>query len=270
MRFDEVRLKLSQKTRTKGYGGIIGVYKSNAIVEHCNFRNNGDDAQAIWSAEGLECTNNTFRYNTVEYGWHAAGAAVYGGKDNKFYSIIIKDNLEAGLRANNFFPGVSFNDSGTHEFSDITLFGCGTFNDLWNDQIGAIDISCSNLAGTRVQNVRFSKIDILDSKNDAIYIYKWAGDGIVRMKSESVKTDYIHVEKLQNQAWYGIVEPSWWSALWIHEPVIIPTSITKISFEKTADIYPNPSNGEFTLSMDNFAAHELRSRCEREFKLLQN
>lgn len=37
---------------------------SNAIVEHCNFRNNGDDDQAIWCANGQECINNTFRYNT--------------------------------------------------------------------------------------------------------------------------------------------------------------------------------------------------------------
>ena len=36
---------------------------SNAIVEHCNFRNNGDDDQAIWCANGQECINNTFRYN---------------------------------------------------------------------------------------------------------------------------------------------------------------------------------------------------------------
>jgi hypothetical protein len=482
---------------------------SNAIVEHCNFRNNGDDAQAIWSADGLECINNTYRYNTVENGWRAAGAAVYGGKDNKFYNLIIKDNLEAGLRANNFFPGVGFNNSGMHEFSDITLIGCGTFNDLWNSQIGAIDLACNNVAGTRIQNVRFSKIDILDSKNDAIYIYKWAGDGMsnlvfenitingtgkeyphnnatnlnwgrgygvlfaastltgngtycnlsftnrggnattdinssnkgsfkwtavtgcdlaavagvilapsdtsisggetlqlvpkftptnatnkivnytssnpavatvrydgqvtglskgqvtitvttqdgnfsaisnvnvtstpltvykiknrwqntylydggdrvkysntasgksymwkledvdgvkeimnfstgdymhienllgyvqctsstsgamssrwtledagdgfVRLKSAWSPLDYIHVEKLQSQAWYGTVEPSWWSAMWILEPEIIPTSVTSLSLEKAAEIYPNPSNGNFNLSLSNFAANE--------------
>lgn len=159
---------------------------SNAIVEHCNFRNNGDDAMAIWSAEALECINNTFRYNTVENVWRAAGCAIYGGYNNKAHHLVIKDNLEAGLRANNFFPGVGFRSTGMHEFSDITIIRCGTFNDLWNRPIGAIDLACSNVAGTRVQNVKFSNIDILDSKNDAIYIYKNAGEGFYNLVFENI------------------------------------------------------------------------------------
>ncbi|HEY3370150.1 MAG TPA: right-handed parallel beta-helix repeat-containing protein, partial [Prolixibacteraceae bacterium] len=111
--YADLYITTAMTTRTKGYGGIIGVYTqgstiknvwvehcatgawigqyttvgpvfadgfvmsdcrfrntyadginlckgtSNAIVEHCNFRNNGDDGMAIWSAEGLECINNT-------------------------------------------------------------------------------------------------------------------------------------------------------------------------------------------------------------------
>lgn len=172
----------------------------NAIVEHCSIRNNGDDGEAIWCAEGLECVNNTFRYNTVENVWRAAGAAVYGGKDNKFYNIIIKDNLEAGLRANNFFAGVGFNDQGQHLFSDITLIGCGTFNDLWNSQIGAIDLACSNLAGTRVQNIKFVNIDILNAKNDGIYIYKWAGEGFYSLTFENIQINGTGKEYPYNNA----------------------------------------------------------------------
>lgn len=56
---------------------------SNAIVEHCNFRNNGDDDMAIWCANGQECINNTFRYNTSENCWRASGVAIYGGKNNQ-------------------------------------------------------------------------------------------------------------------------------------------------------------------------------------------
>ena len=159
---------------------------SNAIVEHCSFRNNGDDAMAIWSAEGMECKSNTFRYNTVENGWRAAGCAIYGGYNNKAHHLIIKDNLEAGLRANNFFAGVGFRDTGMQEFSEITLIGCGTFNDLWNQQIGAIDLACNNVAGTRVQNLKFANIDILDSKNDAIYIYKWGGEGFYNLVFQNI------------------------------------------------------------------------------------
>ena len=482
---------------------------SNAIVEHCNFRNNGDDGMAIWSAEGLECVNNTLRYNTVENVWRAAGIGLYGGKDNKFYNIIIKDNVEIGITINNFFKGVGFNDNGMHDFHDITIIGCGTFNDTDNIRVGAINITVASIAGTKVQNIQFNNVDINDSKCDAIRIaknsgagifnvkfenvtvdgtgkeypnnnvnnvsalrgfavffnnfplgnatychlnysnlggnsnntafsttqkgtfswtevtgcdltavtgvslapadssiaggetlqlvpkfnptnatnkivnysssnpsvaavsynglvstlskgqttitvttqdgnfsatsnvnvtntpltvykiknrwqntylfdggdivkysntasdktYMWkledvdgvkeimnystgdymhienllgyvqcttrtsgamssrwsledAGDGFVRLKSAWSPLDYIHVEKLQNQAWYGPIETTWWSAMWLLETVIIPTSVTNLSLEKTTEIYPNPSNGDFNLSMSNFAGNE--------------
>lgn len=481
----------------------------NAIVEHCNFRNNGDDGMAIWSAEGLECINNTFRNNTVENVWRAAGIGLYGGKDNKFYDIIIKDNVEIGITINNFFPGVGFNDNGMHDFHNITLIGCGTFNDTDNWRAGAINISVGSAAGTKVQNIRMYNININDSKCDGIriakssgagiynlnfenvtidgtgkeypenninntyagrgyaiffenspvgnatycnlnyanlggnsngvafgiaqkgsfswteqtgcdpvnatgislapadtsiaggatvqlipvfspenatnrivsyssshpdvatvnyaglvtgltkgqttvtvttmdgnfsstatinvlsnaltyyriknrwqstYLYdagdrvrysltakddtylwelkdvddlkeirnlstgepmhiedlsgyvqcttpasntfssKWsledAGDGFVRIKSESLKTNYIHVENLQNQAQYGRIETPWWSAMWLLEPVTMITSVHETAFEKNASVYPNPSNGDFTLSLGNFVSGE--------------
>jgi hypothetical protein len=172
----------------------------NSIVEHCSFRNNGDDDMAIWSANNLECQNNTFRYNTAENSWRASGCAIYGGYNNKAHHLIIKDNLEAGLRVNNFFPGVGFRDTGMHEFSDITITGCGTFNDLWNSQIGAIDIACNNVAGTKVQNVKFSNIDIVNSKNDAIYIYQWAGDGFYNLIMENININGTGMEYPFNNA----------------------------------------------------------------------
>jgi hypothetical protein len=161
----------------------------NAIVEHCNFRNNGDDGQAIWCAEGLECINNTFRFNTVENGWRAAGAALYGGKDNKFYNIIIKDNLEIGITVSNLFTGVGFNAAGMHDFHDITLIGCGTFNDCYNKNAGAINIVGAMSAGVRVQNVKLYSIDLLDTKGDAIRIYRNSGSGISNLVFENINVD---------------------------------------------------------------------------------
>ncbi|HEY8401607.1 MAG TPA: right-handed parallel beta-helix repeat-containing protein, partial [Cytophagaceae bacterium] len=93
----------------------------NAVVEHCSFRNNGDDDMAIWSANGMECQNNTYRYNTSENTWRASGCAIYGGLNNKAHNLLIKDNLEVGIKVNNSFPGVGFNDAGMHEFYDITI-----------------------------------------------------------------------------------------------------------------------------------------------------
>lgn len=159
---------------------------SNAIVEHCSFRNNGDDDMAIWCANGQECINNTFRYNTSENCWRASGVAIYGGKNNQAYNIIVKDNLEAGLRANNTFPGVTFNADGQHVFHDITLIACGTFNDLYNNPVGAIDLLCTNVSGTQVRNIKFYNIDIIDSKNDGIFFNKTSGDGFYNFVFENI------------------------------------------------------------------------------------
>ncbi|MFL5728888.1 MAG: sugar-binding protein [Cytophagaceae bacterium] len=173
---------------------------SNAIVEYCSFRNNGDDDMAIWSANGFECRNNTFRYNTSENCWRASGCAIYGGYNNQAHHLLIKDNVEVGIRVNNSYSGVGFNDNGMHVFSDITLQGCGTFNDLWNSAVGAIDLVCDNIAGTRVQNVKFSNIDIIDSKNDAIYFYKKNGEGFYNLIFENINIDGTGTEYPDNNA----------------------------------------------------------------------
>jgi hypothetical protein len=161
----------------------------NAIVEHSSFRNNGDDDMAIWSADGLECQNNTFRYNTSENGWRSAGCAIYGGSNNKAHHILVKDHVEAGLKVNNAYPGVGFNESGMHEFSDITIVRCGTFNDLFYNMVGAIDLMCVGVAGNRVQNVKFSNIDIIDAKDNAVFINKAGGRGFYNLEFENITVD---------------------------------------------------------------------------------
>jgi uncharacterized protein YjdB len=173
---------------------------ANAIVEHCSFRNNGDDDQAIWSADGLECINNTFRYNTSENCWRATGLAIYGGKNNKAYNLIIKDNLEAGIRVSNNFPGAPFNNDGSHEIHDITVSTCGTFNDTYNNPVAAIDIFSASNAGTQVKNVQLYNIDILDSRNDAISISKRSGDGIYNLSFKDITVNGTGKEFPNNNA----------------------------------------------------------------------
>jgi hypothetical protein len=161
---------------------------SNAVVEHCSFRNNGDDDMAIWpqNGSGHEGQNNTFRYSTSENCWRASGCAIYGGYNHSAHHLLIKDNVEVGLRVGNNFPGVAFNAGGMHVFSNITIVRCGTFNDLYNSPVGAIDILCDNQAGTRINNVKFSNITINDAKNDGIYIYKKAGEGFYNLVFENI------------------------------------------------------------------------------------
>ncbi|MCD0472271.1 Ig-like domain-containing protein [Flavobacterium sp. JAS] len=173
---------------------------ANSIVEHCNFRNNGDDDQAIWSADGLECINNTFRYNTSENCWRACGLAIYGGKNNKAYNLIIKDNLEAGIRVSNNFPGAPFNNDGMHEIHDITITACGTFNDTYNNPVAAVDIFSATNAGSQVKNVQLYSIDILDSRNDAISISKRSGDGIYNLSFKDITVNGTGKEYPNNNA----------------------------------------------------------------------
>ncbi|WP_055092677.1 Ig-like domain-containing protein [Flavobacterium aquidurense] len=173
---------------------------ANSIVEHCNFRNNGDDDQAIWSADGLECINNTFRYNTSENCWRACGLAIYGGKNNKAYNLIIKDNLEAGIRVSNNFPGAPFNNDGMHEIHDITVSTCGTFNDTYNNPVAAVDIFSATNAGSQVKNVQLYNIDILDSRNDAISISKRSGDGIYNLSFKDITVNGTGKEYPNNNA----------------------------------------------------------------------
>ena len=173
---------------------------ANAIVEHCNFRNNGDDDQAIWSADGLECINNTFRYNTSENCWRACGLAIYGGKNNKAYNLIIKDNLEAGIRVSNNFPGAPFNNDGMHEIHDITITTCGTFNDTYNNPVADVDIFSATNAGSQVKNVQLYNLDILDSRNDAISISKRSGDGIYNLSFKDITVNGTGKEYPNNNA----------------------------------------------------------------------
>ena len=44
--------------------------------------------------------------------------------------------------------------------------------------------------------------------------------------------------------------------MWILEPTIIPTSVENLSIEKSATVFPNPSNGDFTLSSGDFSSGE--------------
>ena len=184
-------LTVTQCRFRNNYADGINLCKGtrNSIVEHCSFRNNGDDDMATWSADGLECQNNTFAYCTSENGWRAAGCSFYGGLSNKAHHLLIKDHVEAGLRVNNSFPGVGFNDTGMHEFTNITLIRCGSFNDLFYNMVGAIDLSCVSVAGNKIQNIRFANIDIIDSKDNAILINKSGGKGFYNMVFQNITID---------------------------------------------------------------------------------
>jgi hypothetical protein len=146
----------------------------NAIVEYCSFRNNGDDDMASWSSDYI-CKNNTFRYCTSENNWRASGLGLFGGENFQAHHIVIADAMENALRANSNFRGTGFSATGKNIFSHISIYRGGTaggtmgeYGDLWGNPQGAVSISTTNLY--EVKNICLDRLDIHDSKRDAIVV----------------------------------------------------------------------------------------------------
>lgn len=172
----------------------------NSVVEHCSFRNNGDDDMASWST-GNWTENNTFRYNTAENNWRASSIGFFGGRNNSAVNCVVIDGLEAGIRAVGDFPGTGFASDGHITFDNISIYhsGCksgtvGIDGDFWGNQNGAVYLLGSG--SYDLVNVHLSNIDIIDSR--------WNGVQIGCSNSRSIKglrLDNINIDGTGN---YGI------------------------------------------------------------------
>ncbi len=148
----------------------------NSLVEYCSFRNNGDDDMASWSSGKNMCENNTYQYCTAENNWRASSVGFFGGKEHKALNLVITDAMEAALRATTDFPGQPFSDEGLHLYENISIYNCGAQEGplgLKGDFIsgktaGAIHLT--SYSHYDLLNVKFSNIDIFNSRSDAIYL----------------------------------------------------------------------------------------------------
>ncbi|MGN7453588.1 CARDB domain-containing protein [Paenibacillus pasadenensis] len=142
---------------------------SGSTVRNSSVRGNGDDGLAVWTSDvnGAPAgVNNTFSSNTIENNWRAAGIAFFGGSGHKAERNVIVDCVGgSGLRMNTVFPGYHFANNTGITFSDTTILRCGTSQDLYNGERGAIDLEASNDA---IRNVTFTNIDIVDAQRDGI------------------------------------------------------------------------------------------------------
>jgi len=149
---------------------------SYSIVEHCNVRNNGDDALACWPNDyqnAKEPKNNFFRYNTVEHTWRAAGIAIFGGDGHQVHHNIIKDGFAgSGIRLTTDFPGYHFQNTTEIKLYENRIINCGTSDDLWGGERGAIELAASN---DPINHITFQDIDILNSQRNAIQMGQNAG-----------------------------------------------------------------------------------------------
>ncbi len=160
---------------------------SNNRVQYCNFRNNGDDDMASWSRSNRECFNNLYQYCTSENCWRAAGIGFFGGKQNKAYQCVVKDAVETGLRVDATFDGAPFSSEGFTEFFEISVYCGGTNKNIWNAKYGAITISMEG-AKYNLKNISFKNIDLIESKQNAIYLHN--------LGSTSSRTMYVCMENI--------------------------------------------------------------------------
>ncbi|MDR0829964.1 MAG: right-handed parallel beta-helix repeat-containing protein [Prevotellaceae bacterium] len=173
---------------------------NNNLAEFCDFRNNGDDDMAVWPANNQQCYNNTFRYNTAEFCWRAASCSLYGGYGNKWQKIVVKDNWEVGIRTNGIFGGACFADGAQNEFSEIDVIGCGTRFNTYNNPDPAVDIT-SATGCNNVKNIKFSCINITNSKADALFIRKQGGGQISNVSFESITINGANLHGANANGW---------------------------------------------------------------------
>lgn len=170
-------LKINNCRFRNNYADGINLCRGShdCIVEHCSFRNNGDDDMASWSADGLKCFRNTYRYCTAEHNWRASSLGFFGGEGNKAHNILIVDGLEAGARIVSDFPGVAYTGNPAATFSDISIYHCGCIEgsegvsgDFWGHRQGALHIHGSK--NYTVANFKASDINIYNSRGHAVMV----------------------------------------------------------------------------------------------------
>lgn len=147
----------------------------NSVVERCSFRNNGDDDMASWSSRDL-CEEITYQHNVAENNWRASSIGFFGGRGHKALNCVVIDAMEAALRVTTDFPGKEFSSDGFILFDGISTYNCGVKDGpvgYMGDIIGGFGsgaIHVTSYARYDLQNVKFSNIDLHNSKGDAIFI----------------------------------------------------------------------------------------------------
>jgi hypothetical protein len=122
---------------------------SHSVVENCSIRNNGDDGMAVWPNNGAgvqqPCVDDTFRNNTVEDNWRAAGVAIFGGWGHRIdHNLILGGVGGSAIRMTNDFSGFGFDrDQETITVVDNTIAGSGTTADIWDRPKGAVELDAS-------------------------------------------------------------------------------------------------------------------------------
>ncbi|MFD3326795.1 CARDB domain-containing protein [Streptomyces sp. NPDC058701] len=162
----------------------------NSTVYNSSFRNNGDDALAVWASKYVKDTsvdigsNNHFKNNTIQLPWRANGIAVYGGFGNTIENNIIADTMN--------YPGIMLaTDHDPLPFSGQTLIANNalyrTGGAFWNEdqEFGAITLFAQ---GQPIPGVTIRDTDIVDSTYDGIQ-FKTGGGEMPGVRISNVRID---------------------------------------------------------------------------------
>ncbi|GHH43052.1 CARDB domain-containing protein [Streptomyces candidus] len=162
----------------------------NSTVYNSSFRNNGDDALAVWASKYVKDTSvdighdNHFRNNTIQLPWRANGIAVYGGYGNTIENNVIADTMN--------YPGIMLaTDHDPLPFSGQTLIANNalhrTGGAFWNEdqEFGAITLFAQ---GPDIPGVTIRDTDIHDSTYDGIQ-FKTGGGTMPDVKITNVRID---------------------------------------------------------------------------------
>lgn len=149
---------------------------SHCVVEHSNFRSNGDDNVATWSsASTAPAEYITFKYCTSELSWRAGGFGVFGGKGHKLLNLIIQDQCESGMRIISGFPGAGFSEEDYIVVDNVSIYNSGVksgnigdYGDIGGNAAGAFDLGSHETSP--MYNIKISNTDIYNSRWDAMII----------------------------------------------------------------------------------------------------
>ena len=174
----------------------------NSTVEHCSYRNNGDDDMAAWSRVGLG-VNVTYRHNTSELCWRAAGIGFFGGKQHKAHHCLIIEPIEIGIRIDASFGGTAFNNSGFIEIYENSVYKGGTKQNVWNNSYdGAIYVTLTG-AQYDIPNISFKNIDVIDSKGNAISVNNYNNSNRkLKVCFENINIDGVGKHNVGNNGLY--------------------------------------------------------------------
>jgi hypothetical protein len=151
--------------------------KVDVTVRNINARDNGDDAFAMWSYEPggvnnpVGNQNNTFQNCTAELTNFAHGFALFGGRDNQFIDLVVRDNIFGfpGVRVSMGFPPQN-PMRGDNRFERVTVTRCGWASTmLVSNYPPHASISIDGSMGP-VRSLSFKDIDVRDADFIAVRI----------------------------------------------------------------------------------------------------